>query len=146
MKQYLSKDKPAHRLFAAFHDHELPNKRELCEKLRKLIQTKIIRGSHSIEVAMSKDKATIPHDIYHAMVEVTGGEPKPAPAPALDPLENTPDKNKRRLLIDICQLFREQLDRVMEICQDPNAELQMVQNEITGIDHYKMMLDFSSKL
>lgn len=180
----LSRNEPAHKLFAAFHDHNLPKKRELCLELRDLIQKRIIRGSHSIRDAMEQHKDVIPKDIYQAMVQVTESdrraattqpqqraEPEPRSEPQLragaaaarwDPqpeqhagpsgptgpnaLETAADRDKRKLVYDLCQLFHKQADRMMDICMNPNADLQNINKELPKIDHFKMMLDFSTKL
>ncbi len=40
---------PVHHLFKAFYEHNLPNKKELCEELRHLIKAKLVNGKYTIE-------------------------------------------------------------------------------------------------
>ena len=45
-----------HRLFKAFYDHNLPNKKVLCEELRDLINTKMVDGKGTIQKMLQKSE------------------------------------------------------------------------------------------
>jgi len=57
MPEKLSKSEPAHRMFAAFHEHNVPMKRSMCEELRFLIQNKTIQGSKPIKDILDNEEA-----------------------------------------------------------------------------------------
>ena len=84
MAHKLSQDSLVHTLFAAFHDHRVPMKKDMCEELRRLIQEKKVQGKGSIMALLQDEEAkrSCSNQLLHSIVVVT--EPV-ALAPAEEP-------------------------------------------------------------
>lgn len=91
MADKLSQDSLVHTLFAAFHDHRVPMKRDMCEELRSLIQQKRIQGKGSIKALLQDEEAKkhCSKQLLHAISLVT--EPLAPPLPVADAPEPEPE-------------------------------------------------------
>jgi hypothetical protein len=90
MTHKLSQDSLVHTLFAAFHDHSVPMKRDMCDELRSLIQQKKVHGRGSIKALLQDEEAKkhCSKQLLYSITVVT--EPLVADAPEPEPLVARP--------------------------------------------------------
>lgn len=149
-----------HHLFKAFHEAGLPNARDLCNDLKKLIDTKKIRGSGEIallhEKLLSKEIGLpkMLDAIYHVTEEEDSddesytdseseADPEDVPEPENPPVEGLSEKDKKNVLM-MCQSIADQI-KDMEYAflhQSRDRALHEIKKTSIFIENFTRILDF----